>query len=213
MKALALRQPFRELLRTNLMPVVVGVGLLAATACFTGLYFSHLPAYLVSVLHYDPRQAVFAQTVGVVAHALAILLVGWMADRVSPLLVLRVGALLILLLAFPFYHALVSRSMGLTVLLVLGGVCGGLINGTFAVLLTDLFPTRIRFSGVALSFNIAFTIFSGMAPFAATTLIRQTGSLSAPAGLIGVAAMLALAASVGVSRFGGHVIRGKPASS
>jgi hypothetical protein len=74
------------------------------------------------------------------------------------------------------------------------------------VLLTDLFPTRIRFSGVALSFNIAFTIFSGMAPFAATTLIRETGSLLAPAGLIGAAAVLALAASFGVPRFGGHVL-------
>jgi MFS family permease len=206
MKALALRQPFRELLRTNSMPVVVGVGLLAATACFTGLYFSHLPAYLVSVLHYDARQAVLAQTVGVVAHALGILVVGWIGDRVSPLVLLRAGALLILLLAFPFYHALAGHAVGLTLVLVLAGVCGGLINGTFAVLLTDLFPTRIRFSGVALSFNIAFTIFSGMAPFAATTLIRETGSLLAPAALMGAAAVLALAASLGVPRFGGHVL-------
>ncbi len=206
MKALALRQPFRELLRHNLMSVLVGVGLLAATACFTGLYFSHLPAYLVSVLHYDARQAVIAQTVGVVAHALGILLVGWIADRVSPLLLLRAGALLILLLAVPFYDSLAGRVTGLTLILTLGGVCGGLINGTFAVLLTDLFPTRIRFSGVALSFNVAFTIFSGMAPFAATTLIRETGSPLAPAALIVAAAALALAASFGVSRVGGHVL-------
>jgi MFS family permease len=206
MKALALRQPFRELLRTNLMPAIAGVGLLAATACFTGLYFSHLPAYLVSVLHYDARQAVLAQTVGVVAHALAILLVGWLGDRVSPLLQLRAGTLVIVLLAFPFYHALAAHTIGLTAVLVLGGVCGGLINGTFAVLLTDLFPTRVRFSGVALSFNIAFTVFSGMAPFAATTLIRETGSLLAPAGLMGAAAVLALAASFGVPRYGGHVV-------
>jgi hypothetical protein len=111
-----------------------------------------------------------------------------------------------LLLAFPFYHALAARAMALTIVLVLGGVCGGLINGTFAVLLTDLFPTRIRFSGVALSFNIAFTVFSGMAPFAATTFIRDTGSLLAPAGLIAAGAVPALAASLGVPRFGGHVL-------
>ena len=206
MKALALRQPFRELLRTHTMPVLVGCALLAATACFTGLYFSHLPAYLAAVLRYDARQAVLAQTIGVVAHALAILVVGWIGDRVSPLQLLRVGAVLILLLAYPFYHALETRAMDLTVVLVLGGACGGLINGSFAVLLTDLFPTRIRFSGVALSFNIAFTIFSGMAPLAATTLIRETGALWAPAILIGAGAVLALVASVGVGRFGGHVL-------
>src|SRR5205807_2689302 len=45
MRALAVRQPFRELLRTHAVQVVVGCALLAATACFTGLFFSHLPAY------------------------------------------------------------------------------------------------------------------------------------------------------------------------
>jgi len=114
---------------------------------------------------------------------------------------------LILLLAYPFYHALETRAIDLTATLVAAGLCGGLINGSFAVLLTDLFPTRIRFSGVALSFNIAFTIFSGMAPLAATTLIRGTGLLSAPAFLISVGALLTLGASVAAPRFGGNVLR------
>ena len=134
--------------------------------------------------------------------------VGWIGDRVAPLTLLRAGALLILLLAYPFYHALEARALSLTFVLVLAGLCGGLINGSFAVLLTDLFPTRIRFSGVALSFNIAFTIFSGMAPLFATTLIRETGLLAAPS-FMGIAcAALALVASLGVPRFGGHVLGG-----
>ena len=206
MKALALRQPFRELLRTHTLPVLVGCALLAVTACFTGLYFSHLPAYLGAVLRYNAREAVLAQTVGVIVHATAILLVGWLGDRASPLVLLRVGALLILLLAYPFYHALAERTLALTLVLVLGGACGGLINGSFAVLLTDLFPTKIRFSGVALSFNIAFTIFSGMAPLVATTLIRETGSLAAPAYMIMGCALLALVASAAAPSYGGQVL-------
>ena len=206
MKALALRQPFRELLRTHTMPVLVGCALLAATACFTGLYFSHLPAYLTTVLHYDARDAVLAQTLGVIVHAAAILFVGWIADRVSPLTLLRVGACLLLLLAYPFYHALETRAMTLPFILVLGGACGGLINGSFAVLLTDLFPTRIRFSGVALSFNVAFTIFSGMAPLVATTLIKETAVLAAPSFMMAACALLAIVASFGAPRFGGQVL-------
>jgi MFS transporter, MHS family, proline/betaine transporter len=205
-KALALRQPFRELLRTHTMPVLIGCALLAATACFTGLYFSHLPAYLTTVLHYDARDAVLAQTLGVVVHAAAILFVGWIADRVSPLTLLRVGAFLILLLAFPFYHALETRAATLPFILVLGGVCGGLINGSFAVLLTDLFPTRIRFSGVALSFNVAFTTFSGMAPLIATTLIKETKLLTAPSFMMAACSLLAILASFGAPRFGGQVL-------
>src|SRR5512145_2336588 len=45
MKSLAVRQPFRELLRTHLPHVAVGCALLGAIGCFNGLFFSHLSAY------------------------------------------------------------------------------------------------------------------------------------------------------------------------
>jgi MFS transporter, MHS family, proline/betaine transporter len=206
MRGLALRQPFRELLRTHLSHVLFGIGVLAVTACFTGLYFSHLPAYLTAVLGYNARQAVLAQTVGVITHATAILLVGWLGSRIAPRHLLRAGATLLLLLAYPFYAALESKSVDLTTVLVLAGLCGGLTNGSFAVLLTDLFPTRIRFSGVALAFNIAFTAFSGLAPLGATMLVRQTGEPASPAFIIAAGALVALAASWWHPRYGGQVL-------
>lgn len=211
MRALALRHPFRELLHTHTRHVLVGCALLAATASFTGLFFSHLPAYLSAVLRYDPRQAVLSQTIGVMAHAGGILLVGWIGDRIAPRVLLRAGCVLLLVFAYPFYDALVTRAMNLTVVLVLAGLCGGLTNGSFAVLLTDLFPTRIRFSGVALVFNVSFTIFSGMSPLLATTLIRETGLQAAPAALVAGAAVLGLVGSLGAVRFGGNVLGVRPA--
>jgi MFS transporter, MHS family, proline/betaine transporter len=206
-RALAARRPFRELLRTHPMPVLIGIGLLAGTACFNGLFFSHLPAHLTAVLHYDPRDAVFAQTVGVIASSGGILLTGWIGDRIAPRYLLRAGVGLLLVLSYPFYAALEARAVSLTTVLVLAGLCAGLTNGSFAVLLTDLFPTRIRFTGVALVFNVAFTLFSGLAPLVATTLVRTTGSTSSPALLMSACAALALVSSVFVQRSGGHVLR------
>ncbi len=207
MKSFAVRQPFRELLRTNLVHVLIGCAILAGTGCFNGLFFSHLPAYLSSVLQYDPRQAVMAQTVGVVASAIGILATGWLGDRIPPRHLLRAGVVLLLIFAFPFYNALESRAMNLTLLCTLAGLAAGLTNGSFAVLLTDLFPTRIRFTGVALVFNVSFTIFSGTAPLVATTLIRDTGSPTSPAYLMMFSAVLALLGSVWVERHGGNVMK------
>ena len=95
-------------------------------------------------------------------------------------------------------RALESRAMNLTLLCVLAGLSAGLTNGSFAVLLTDLFPTRIRFTGVALVFNVSFTIFSGTAPLVATTLIRDTGSVTSPAYMMMASAALALVGSLWV---------------
>src|SRR5262245_34247115 len=207
MKSLASRQPFREMLKTHPAQVLVGCALLAGTGCFNGLFFSHLPAYLSTVLHYDARQAVLSQTVGVIASSIGILVAGWLGHRVPPRALLRISVTLLLLLAYPFYSALESRSLNLTLLLTLAGVCASLTNGSFAVLLTDLFPTRIRFTGVALVFNVSFTIFSGTAPLVATTLIRQTGSVTAPALLMMACAALAIIGSMWVDRYGGNVLK------
>lgn len=207
MKSLASRQPFRELLRTHTTHVVVGCAVLAGTGCFNGLFFSHLPAYLSGVLQYDPRQAIYSQTVGVVASAIGILFTGWLGDRIPPRYLLRTGVGLLLVFAYPFYMALETRAVNLTLLLVLAGLAAGLTNGSFACLLTDLFPTRIRFTGVALVFNISFTVFSGTAPLVATTLIRETGQAASPAGLMVGCALLALAGSLWLERYGGNVLR------
>ena len=206
MRTLAPRLPFRELLRTHAMPVVVGCAMLAGTACFNGLFFSHLPAYLAAVLQYDPRESVYSQTVGVIASALAILATGWLGDRIPPRHLLRLGVGLLVALAYPFYAALETRAVNLTILLTLAGVVAGLTNGSFACLLTDLFPTRIRFTGVALVFNISFTVFSGTAPLVATSMIRRTGAATAPALLMIGCGLLALAGSLWAERGGGHVL-------
>ena len=47
-----------------------------------------MPAYLSGVLQYGARDAVIAQTVGVIVHAAAILGVGRLADRLSPRLMI-----------------------------------------------------------------------------------------------------------------------------
>jgi MHS family proline/betaine transporter-like MFS transporter len=206
MRSLASRQPFRELLRTHPTPVLVGCAVLAGTACFNGLFFSHLPAHLAGVLRYDPRQAVYSQTVGVIASALGILATGWLGDRIPPRFLLRLGVTLLVVLAYPFYAALEMRAANLTLLLTLAGLVAGLTNGSFACLLTDLFPTRIRFTGVALVFNISFTVFSGTAPLLATTLIRDMGAATAPALLMMGCGVLALVGSFWTERHGGHVL-------
>ncbi len=215
MKALAARHPFREVLRSHRGAVLTGIGILALTGGFNGLYFSHMPGYLGRVLGYDARQAVVAATVGVVIHATMIFVVGWLARRIAPLTLLRAGTIGLLTFGYPFYVALAAKPASPTALLVGIGLIAGFINGTYACLLTDLFPTRIRFSGVALAFNVSFTLFSGTAPLVATELIRQTGSNVAPALILAVCGVLTLVASFVHPRYSGHVLgarSGTPAS-
>jgi len=199
-------QPVHELVRTQRGQIAAGLAAQCTTAGFNGLFFAHMPAYLAGVLGYAPQEAVFAQTYAVVLHALLILAAGWVALRVAPHLLLRIGTVVLAVGAYPFYAALAGRSVELVLLLTLAAVGGALVNATFAFVTADLFATRIRFSGIALAQNVTQSIFGGTTPLVATALIANLGTPTAPALWLVVCAAVGFLSSLAAPRFG-HQIR------
>ncbi len=82
----------------------------------------------------------------------------------------------------------------IVVVQILPGAFLTLNDGTLACYLTECFPTRVRYTGFAFSFNTANALFGGTAPFIATLLISTTGSKLAPAYYLAAAAVVALLA-------------------
>jgi MFS transporter, MHS family, proline/betaine transporter len=69
-------------------------------------------------------------------------------------------------------------------------LCLVLILGTIPSTLPALFPTEVRYTGFAISYNISVALFGGTAPFVAGYLASATGSNYAPAFyLMGIAAV------------------------
>ena len=184
----------------------------AVTAVFAGLFFAYMPAYLTTVAKYDQLTAVFAQTSGVVLHALLIVLVGWLADHYPPQLLLRFGAIALVLGAYPFFAALTAHTMNILALMATAALVGAFVNGTFAFLTADLFPTRIRFSGVAVVQNISQSAFGGTAPLLATALVRDLHSPVAPALIVAICGIVTFGGTFAVGRRGGRVQAGRTAA-
>ncbi len=201
------RVPLREVFSRFPGAVPVGIATTAATACFNGLLFVHMPAYLIRVLHEPPLLVAIAQNAGIATLSVGLLAVAWLGDRVSRRWLLAAGAALLLAGSWPWYAAAAGRALPLVLLLILAGLAASLATGVFGAVVADLFPTRVRFSGVALAYNVSFTAFSGTAPLLATAAIAATGSVSAPALVMGVCAALALIGSLFVPRYGGRIGR------
>ena len=70
-------------------------------------------------------------------------------------------------------------------------------SSTYATM-TELIPTRIRSTGIALAYNVPVAVFGGSAPLVAAALIESTGSITSPSyffvatGLLSIAALLVL---------------------
>jgi MFS transporter, MHS family, shikimate and dehydroshikimate transport protein len=116
---------------------------------------------------------VISTTVGIVMAPL----MGALADRLSNATVYLFGAAFMMLFAFPFFLLLNTRDITLiTVAMSLGyGLGFGAMGGAQGALLANLFPTRYRFSGIALSRELNGLLIAGPTPFVATALVAAAG--------------------------------------
>jgi MHS family proline/betaine transporter-like MFS transporter len=210
MRSVASKQPFLELIKSHPANITAGVAALTATAGFNGLLFA-MPAFLPRVMGYSPREAIEAQNVCLVVLSLGMLFTAWLGDRMPRRWILGAGALLLVVLPIPFFTAAADRSVNLLLLFAAAGVAASLVNGTMAGVVADLFPTRIRFSGVAVSFNLAFSIFSGSAPLAAAALVRIIDSPTGPAYYMCACGALSFIGSLFLHRYDGRILSDRTA--
>jgi MHS family proline/betaine transporter-like MFS transporter len=116
---------------------------------------------------------------------------GALSDRIGrrPLMLFSCAAFI--LLGVPFFVMASSGSLGLTILaLVLMMVCYAPYAATCASFLTEIIPTRVRYTSMSVGYNCAVAIFGGFAPFIAAWLISVTGSPLAPAYYVIAAAVV-----------------------
>jgi MFS family permease len=198
------RVPLREVVTAQPWSAVVAVALIAVTAGFNGLLFTFMPGFLRN-LHYDPVQAATAHNAGILALVFGLPGVGWLGDRVPRRYLLAGGSVLLLLGCWPFFAAEAGHAVPLVPLLVLAGLAASLPGGVWGTMVADMFPTRVRFSGLALATNISFATFGGTTPLVATMLVRTTGSLTAPALVMAVTAVLALFGCLWAERHAGRL--------
>jgi len=189
------RGPLATLLRSHPRRVIVAIGATGVVAAFNGLLFGHMPAYLVRTVGYSGAEVALALNIASATSAIALFLGSWLSDFARRRVLFQIGCLVIALGAIPVYRIIADRQLPLTTTFVLIGLSSAFTHGTFAVLLADIFPARIRFSGVAVALNVGAVVFSGLGPLIATWLIAATGQPSAPGYYICFAAVLALLVS------------------
>jgi MHS family proline/betaine transporter-like MFS transporter len=194
-KECATHAPVRELLTVHRRAVMIGIGVTCLNAVAFYLLLSYMPTYLSTEMGMSESDSFIASTVSLATYIGLIFLMGKLSDRFGRKTMLVTASVLFLLLTFPLFGMLGNPS--LVVILMIQIAFGAILamnDGTLPCFLAEIFPTRVRFSGFAFSFNVANALFGGTAPFIATWLIQLTGNKMAPAWYLLAAAGVALVA-------------------
>ena len=187
--------PTRELFTTYRKPIIRAFAVTCLNAVGFYLILSYMPTYLITEMGMEESASFLANSIALFAYIFLIFLMGMLSDRFGRKTALIAASVLFIVLTVPLFSMLDGASFAMIVLIqVIFGALLTVNDGTLPCFLTEIFPTRVRYSGFAFSFNTANALFGGTAPFVATWLIAATGSKTAPAWYLVAAAVVALVA-------------------
>ena len=157
-------------------PKVLVTGILSSLATFVLFYLMTVFAlsWGTSALGYTRTSFLLIQLVGVVFFAVTIPISATIAERGRRWTLIWVTAAIG---AFGFILApLLSAGLGgATAAMIVGLSLMGLTYGPLGTVLSELFPTRVRYTGSSLTFNLAGIFGASLAPYIATWLAQHYG--------------------------------------
>ncbi|GAA1878690.1 MFS transporter [Paeniglutamicibacter psychrophenolicus] len=142
----------------------------------------YMPTFAVKNLGIPATAAFLGGVVAGLVVLVGVPFVGHLADRIGPAKVMTYAAIGALLLAWPLFQLMVTKPTVPMLILVIGllGVIMAFYFGPLPALLSSLFPSAIRGTGLAVTYNVGVTLLGGIAPLVLTWLLSVTGSLNAP---------------------------------
>ena len=190
-------RPIRTLLKRHPRKLIVSFGACVLNAVGFYAVLTYLPNYLEVTLNYDAASASLITTITLVVYIGFIFLSGRISDRFGRKRMLIGACVGFIVFTVPAFMLLGTLNFW-TILIVELVMCLILTvnDGTLSSYLTETFPTDVRYSGFALSFNLANAIVGGSASYISFWLISVTGSDIAPAWYMVGIACIALVAMI-----------------
>jgi metabolite-proton symporter len=185
------RLPAMDVLRERPRAIVLGAGLRVGENISYYIITVFSLTFLVDVAAESRSLALEALLIGAAVQFFAIPLFAGLSDRIGRRPVYAFGALGLAAFSFAFFPMLASGDPRLIVLaLVIGLVLHSAMYGPQAAFITELFPTRIRYSGVSIAYQLTSIVAGSLAPIIALALYRETGSYVAVASYVGIACLI-----------------------
>jgi MFS transporter, MHS family, shikimate and dehydroshikimate transport protein len=199
--------PIIDVLRTYPKQVLLAMGMRVAE---NGTFY----VSTVFVLTYVATQLGMDQNTGLVGVLIAATiglfttpLFGALSDRLGRRRVYLFGAVFSLIFAFPFFWMLNTSSPVLIWLAIIVAVNIGhdAMYGPQAAYFSELFGTRVRYSGASLGYQLASVFAGGLAPLIATALLGYYGYVAVALYIAAMALITVVATYLAAETFQGDI--------
>ncbi|HTM64659.1 MAG TPA: MFS transporter [Gammaproteobacteria bacterium] len=191
------RVPMLTVFRDYFANVLQGV-LIVSLGAVTVFFYLYWPQYLHQHMNYDLPAMMRLNTAATLVLNFMILAGGLLTDHFGFRKMLFVTAVTLGISSYPLFLLLQAGVFWAAVSYMTFTILFACIPSAYGSILADLFPTSLRYSGIAICYNIAYGFIGGLSPVICTLAIQLTGSVVAPAYyVILIAALTASACFLG----------------
>ncbi|MFC7341821.1 MFS transporter [Saccharopolyspora griseoalba] len=190
------KPPILEVLRHYRSEVLTAMGARFAENVVYYVLTSFVLTYVTTFLGLPRGMALNAALIASVVHFASIPVWGALSDRIGRRPVYLIGTVGTGLWAFAFFAMLDTKSFGVMIVAItIGLILHGAMYGPQAAYFSELFGTRVRYSGASIGYQLASIVAGSLAPIIATGLLAAFGSsvpISIYVGLCAVVTFIAV---------------------
>ncbi|MFB8771722.1 MFS transporter [Streptomyces broussonetiae] len=192
--------PVVEVFRRSWREVLSAIGTRFGENISYYILTSFLLVYVTVHLELGKSTALNAVLIGSAVHFVTIPLWGALSDRVGRRPVTLIGSVGMAVWAFAFFGLVDSKSFVVITLAVTAGLLlHGAMYGPQAAFISEMFDTKVRYSGASMGSQLASIVAGALAPIIAVELLKDFGS-SLPVSLYLSAAAVVTTITVAVTR-------------
>ena len=168
------RMPVLTVIRRHPRTLLAGILVCLATFVLFYLVTVFALSWGTTALHYSRSQFLLMQLFDIGFFAIFIPISALLAERGRRSTMLWITAAIFLfgLVLAPIFESGPGGALGM---MAIGQILMGLTYGPLGTLVSELFPTSVRYSGSSLAFNLAGIVGASAAPYLATWLAKTYG--------------------------------------
>lgn len=171
------KAPVLELLKHNWREVLIAMGARFAENVSYYVITAFILVYLTTGLGLSKSVGLNAVLIASAVHLVTIPVWGHLSDRFGRRAIYLIGAVGIGVWIFVFFPMLDTKDPVLiTVAATVGLVLHGAMYGPQAAFFSELFGTRVRYSGASVGYQLASIAAGALAPLIATALLKAYGT-------------------------------------
>jgi len=169
--------PVVELFRTQTKNTILGLGARYIEGVTFNIYGVFLVFYLTNTLHMSRQVALSAVMISSAIMIFLLPVCGRWSDQVGRRRLFGIAGLLIGVLTFPAFWLMATLSPVLIIIAVAVpfGIIYAAVYGPQAALFSELFDTRVRYTGISFVYQFSGIFASGLTPIIATALLPLGG--------------------------------------